>query len=115
MSGPKRGRGFVRSGVLLLIVGLVLGVVGVVGVIAKAGSGLTADFRSPVVTTPGTVIRHLDPGTYVVYEETGTRNRFGPVTTTQDNGVTLTPDEVMVTGPAGRDASRGPTQPLTRH
>ena len=101
MSGGKRGRGFVRWGVLLLVIGFVLGVVGVVGVIAKAGSGLRADFRSPVATTPASVIRHLDPGTYVVYEETGTRKRFGPVTTNQDAFVTLTPDQVTVTDPAG--------------
>ncbi len=100
MTGAKRGRGFVRWGVLLLVVGFALGVVGVVGVIAKAGSGIRADFQSPVVTTPGAVIRHFDPGTYIVYEETGTRSRFGPVTT-GNTGVTLTPEDVTVTDPAG--------------
>jgi hypothetical protein len=101
MSGSKPGHGFVRWGVLLLVVGVVLGIVGVVGAIAKAGSGLKADFRSPMIATPGVVMPHLDAGTYVVYEQTGTRSRMGPLRTTEGRGLTLTPDQVRVTAPDG--------------
>src|SRR3954447_17242688 len=101
LTGVKPGRGFIWTGVALIVVGLLLGVVGVFGVIAQAGRALSADFRSSVVTTPTTVVRHLEPATYVVYEQTGTTHRRGVVTTTQDNAVTLTPGQVKVTDASG--------------
>ena len=90
-----------RWGSFLVVVGILLGLTGVVGVAVKAGSGLRADFTAPVESAPTVVSRDLTPGTYMVFELTGTTRRVGPLTTSRDTGVTLTPDEVRVTAADG--------------
>jgi hypothetical protein len=97
----RRARGFFVWGTVLLVGGVLLAAVGITGIIAKTGGGIRDDLRAPVVATPAAFTRDLTPGTYLVYELTGTSDHFGPVTTSRDTGVTLTPDRVDVTAPSG--------------
>jgi hypothetical protein len=70
----------------------------VVGAAIAAPSGIIAVVRAvrsintPIITTPGTVTRHLDAGTWLILQ----RSDIGGTTTAQ-----IDPSQVQVTGPDG--------------
>jgi hypothetical protein len=60
----------------------------------------------------------LHAGSWVVFEQTGVERRNGPVTVTTNNPVTLTPDQIRITGPAGMlvpTAQAAPDQTINRN
>ena len=72
MTGSPRLRGLVGWATIVLVVGLAVALIGLAGVIGRAGGGLLTDLNAPVVSTPTDFTRTFDPGTYVVFELTGT-------------------------------------------
>jgi len=97
----SRGRGLVITGAVLAGVSLVLVVVAGVLIGRSVGGPLISAFTSPARTTPVDASLSLNPGRYTVFERTGTSSKTGPVTATSNNGTTVTPDDVTVTGPDG--------------
>lgn len=100
----KPGGAGILWGILLLVASVVVGVAGVIG-IAVAGVNSVSDLLdSPKMTVPGSSSFTLEPGTWVIYEPTGT-SRVGSPTT---RGLTsLRPSDVTVTGPNGNDVPTG--------
>jgi hypothetical protein len=85
-----------------MVVGVVLGVVSVVLLVSGVVGGLADALTAPSYPTPARVTldaRHT--GTYFVYELTGSRQQDGPLTVTNDGGVTVSPGDVRVTAPDG--------------
>jgi hypothetical protein len=68
------------------------------------------------VSTPGSTQRHLDAGTWLIFERTGTTTGGAGFTITRNSLTDLTPDEVSVTGPSGAVTVRlaAPNQTITR-
>jgi hypothetical protein len=89
----RKGAGLIITGVVLLVLALVGFIAGVAGIASGAGSSISDSLTSPEVSVPGTITRTLSPGTYVVYEASGT-SKTSQVTT-------LSPSDVTVTGPDG--------------
>jgi hypothetical protein len=91
-----------NPGLMVLLAGLAVGVVGVVVVIFLAGPALKGGLVGPTYTTPFSRQVHLERGTYVVFERTGTE-RGGPgLKFTSNSGTSLLPDDVRVTDASGR-------------
>lgn len=92
----KRGRGAIVTGAVLLVLGLVAVVAGIVGLVASTAS-LVTGFGAPVIT-PTSITRTLEGGTtYVVYE----RVASGSGSASDPLPHTVTPEDVIVTGPDG--------------
>lgn len=83
---------------------LVLGVA-MLGLRTAPIFGTVVFATSHTVPMDGTL--SLDEGSWVIFERTGTQRGGGPVTVTTNGPVTLTADEVMVTGPTGRPVPTG--------
>jgi hypothetical protein len=85
---------------------------------ARAGMAVLGSLTQPAFEFPGTTsVRIDDPGTYAVYERTGTRSQNGPVTFSQNSGRTLEPGDITVTGPNGAAVRTSPvfgSETLTR-
>lgn len=95
-ASARRRAGFAVLGVSAVV--LVLAVVMfAVRIAPTLGSALFADSHALPMDTTMT----LDSGSWVVFEETGAQRRAGPVTTTENHGLSLTPDQVTITGPGG--------------
>ena len=103
------------------VVAIVVTIAGLL--IAAAGIMLTfAPFIRTIATpttlsTPGEVTLTLSPGTYLVYERTGTDASAGRGTFTRSKPATLTPEAVTVTSSSGEvlpDRFPGFTQTFTR-
>ena len=67
------------------------------------GSHVLGTVRSaPAIDVPGTVEMDLETGPYMVYEHTGSRSGFGGFNVSEDDGPTITPAQLTVTGPDGQ-------------
>ncbi len=108
VKGPR-----IRSAVAVFVLGILLVAPGV----WKFASSVVDILDGPVYSIPGTVRTHLDSGTYIVFERTGSANSFGPASVTTDHGITLDSTNVTVTDPSGNDVgvrSSVPNETITR-
>ena len=96
-AAPRPGPGL-RISIAFLVVATLLVLPALVQVVRSAVHTL----RSPAVSTPAVIQRHLGEGRYVVFERTGTRRGGGGVTFSTGHTVTMSPEEVSVVGPEGR-------------
>jgi Protein of unknown function (DUF2510) len=83
--------------VLLMVLGPILAIASVIVLAAGAFQTVT----SPTTTVPGSVTRTLEKGVYVVYELTGNTASSGGSTFGVSEPVTITPENVRITGPGG--------------
>lgn len=97
----RRSRPLVAWGAVLLVLGLLVGVVGGVVLVAQVGGDLVEVFTADAEATPLDQQLELREGTYIVYELTGSRT--GPVTTPASQYLTVAVDDVTVTAPDGTE------------
>lgn len=83
----------------MIVIGLVLGITGAVAL----GVAFWDVITGPRYTVPGVVRLHLDSGTHIVFEQTGTNQSFGPLNVNRFGGVSIEPGQLVVTGPDGAD------------
>jgi hypothetical protein len=102
MTSRRRWQGGLVAAVCLLVGAVLLGAVGVVGAAAVSGHSFLAAMVGPVEPTPAHFTRDLQPGSYLIYQLTGTSHRIGPLTTSFDSGVTINVGAVVILGPDGR-------------
>ena len=95
----RKGGGLIITGIVLLVLALIGFIAGIAVIASGAGSSITDSLTAPEDSVPGTITRTLSPGTYVVYEASGT-SKTSRVTT-------LSPSDVTVTGPDGAAVSVG--------
>lgn len=107
MAQSPPGRVAKRIGAALMLLAAVLGVVSIIGIIAGAGSSLLQTLDGPVYTAPASATMTLEPHTYVILEETGSRSGGGGFTVTHTGSVTIEPSDVIVTGPTGAPVLTG--------
>lgn len=88
-------------GAVLVVLGLLVGVVGGVVLVAQIGGDLVRVFSADAEATPLDQELELSEGTYIVYELTGSRT--GPVTTPASRYVTVGTADVTVTAPDGSE------------
>ena len=86
-----------KLGVALLVVGALSAVPLVVKAVTSVGASITAKSHR----TPFEITEDLDAGRYVVFERTGTTRTVGPITSTNNDAPTLSPELVDVVGPDG--------------
>lgn len=84
-----------------MVVGVLLGVAGGALFVRSAGASVIETFTTPIRVTPVDLTLELDEGTYVIYEATGQSRSSGAISTTQGQGVTISPDDVTVVNAAG--------------
>ena len=89
VKGPR-----VLTSVAVFLLGILLIAPGV----WNFASSVVDIFDSTVYSIPGTVRTHLDSGTYIVFERTGSSDSFGPASVTA-----LDATNVTVTDPSGND------------
>jgi hypothetical protein len=89
----------------ILIVGVIVAVPSTIAIAVRTVRALSV----PSMTTPGVANRHLTPGTWLIFERTGTKTGIGGFTITHINAPSIGPEDVTVTGPDG-DA---PVSPVT--
>jgi hypothetical protein len=97
-----------RIALAVLVVGAALAVPACVVLGWRFFGSLTA----PSFSTPGVQRRHLGTGTWFVFQRTGTSSGGAGFTVTFNDGVTLTGDDIEVTGP---DGTLCPVRPVTVH
>lgn len=97
-AGPQ-----LRTALAVIALGVAVAVVAGVGLVLR----VVSVFSSPAVSTPADLHRHLRPGTYEVYERTGSKSGAGGFSFTNDGPVTITPADVAVVGPDGRPVAVG--------
>lgn len=95
----RRSRPVVVWGAVLVVLGLLVGVVGGVVLVAQVGGDLIRVFSADAEATPLDQELELDEGTYIVYELTG--SRVGPVTPPDSRWLTVGVADVTVTAPDG--------------
>lgn len=102
---PNRDRGpRVRTAVVVALIGLLAAVPGIVGVVHTFGDVLS----SPAYQVPATLRLDLGSGDYTIYQRSGTRDSYGPLTVTRGADVELTPADVQITAPDGSDVPVAP-------
>jgi hypothetical protein len=107
-----------RIGLGVLGVSLVALVLAVVMLAVRLAPTFSSALLTDSHSVPMDATMTLDAGSWVVFEQTGVQRRSGPVTTTENRGVSLTPEQVTITGPAGEvvpTASIGSNQTLNRN
>ncbi len=90
--GPPLAVGFA-----VLAVGALVAVPSLVVIVTRTVHALS----SRVLVTPGSTERHLTPGTWRVFQRTGTKTGVAGLSITHLNPPDLQPAEVTVTGPDG--------------
>jgi Protein of unknown function (DUF2510) len=108
MPGQPRGVSTLkRVGLALIAVGVcVMALCGtVIGV--KIVPSLIRGITGPVYAVPMDRTISLSAGKYLVFERTGTRTSGGPITVTDDQGVSIGPDQIRVTAPDGTGVATG--------
>jgi hypothetical protein len=93
VSKPKGPR--LRNCVIMVVVGILVAIPGVVAL----GLGLWHEVSGPTITVPGTASLDLGRGTYIVFEKTGSKRQYGPLSVERDDGVTIDSRQVVVTSP----------------
>lgn len=93
LKGPR-----FRTSVVVLVVGILVAIPGVI----VFAVGFWNTVAGPTHDIPGSVRVDLGTGTYVVFEQTGHTDTYGPVTIGRGNGITIAARQVVVTGPQGR-------------
>ena len=91
--GPKPPGPSLRVSIVLIVVGLALLIPTLIGGIAGIVRAVTTSAR---FEAPNVVRVHLGKGDYMVYQDTGRNSPFST-----DDRVTITPNDVTVTGPDG--------------
>ena len=98
---PKpKGKGFVVTGAILLVLGIVLGIIGIAGAVGAAAKFVND--LGAVATAPATITRDLTAGTtYAVYVEAtgGTGSNDDPFTSD------VSSSDITVKGPDGSDVA----------
>ena len=94
--GRRAGRAPTIAGAILIIVAFVLGAISVGELVSGTVHGIVSAFNGPTVTTPVSVQRTLQPGTWIVYQLDAFQSGTGP------GAQILTPAQVAVTGPGGQ-------------
>ena len=84
------------------IVVIAAGVVAMVGAFVWFVWGFTATLTAPRFDVPGATSRQLSPGEYVLYQQIGSSNRTGPITTSRTTSASIRPESVRVEGSSGR-------------
>jgi hypothetical protein len=97
------GGALLALGVVAASIGAALFGIGTMGAALRT-------FTEPVRTAPADFTADLDTGTYVIYEQTGTRRDMGPFFNEQSRGVSITPADVLVLDPGGVEV---PVEPMT--
>jgi hypothetical protein len=87
----------------ILVLGLLLAVPAGVTLVVRSVRALGA----PSMAAPTVARRSLSPGTWVVFERTGTRSGFGGVTVSRTGSPVLAPADVTVTGQDGTEVPVG--------
>jgi Protein of unknown function (DUF2510) len=109
----KKGPPF-RTSAAVLVLGIIVAIPGVLILVFAFWHALSG----PTYTIPGSLHLDLGPGRYVVFERTGHRSSFGPVTVERDRGLLLETNQLVVNGPGGtslevREAT--PNENITRN
>jgi hypothetical protein len=120
---PARPRGHsrlvsFRIGLSLVGVGLVGGILAALLLVSALSSPFKAVFLSDPCSTPCSEVLRLDQGNYVVFEQIGTSNRYGPATSSTQVPATITSEDVSVTSSAGQElkiAELASTQTIDRN
>jgi hypothetical protein len=100
LDAPDRIRGpRLRTAIPVIVIGLVLGISGAVAL----GVAFWDVITGPRYVIPGTVVVHLDSGTHIVFEQTGTSESSGALTVSRFDAVSIEPNQVTVTAPDGSD------------
>ena len=103
MTAPQtEGRASRRRGSLawwVLGVGMAIAAIGIVGLMSSTGSILVQAATSPPLTSPGVLTVAMTPDEWAVYQLTGITKHVGPVTSSTQRAVTISPRQVVVTGP----------------
>jgi hypothetical protein len=97
-TAPARNRSTGPPFALSLVV-LLVGLVVVVVSVAAAVPNFRHSFDGPRLTPPGERTVVLDKGPWTLFERTGVSRTNGPLTVTNDRGVSLMPENVAVSGP----------------
>lgn len=103
-AAPKGGSTWLinfRTGWGLIAAGLVCGVAGVLLLVGSVGSAFTDMFFSDTCLTPCSLRLNLNEGKYLVFEQVGSSDQVGPVTSTRTDAASITPADVTVTAPTG--------------
>lgn len=102
-SVPVRRRGTwpIWSGAVIAVLSLAALAVCVAQLAVGAAGSVSDALTSPVLSVPGTRTLRLERSEYAVYELNGSQTRRGDVTAVQRHSITITPDQVTVTGPDG--------------
>jgi hypothetical protein len=87
-----------RTSFVVLGIGIAVAIVGGVGTGVTIGRSV---FNSPVVSLPAQLHRHLDPGTYQVYQRTGEARGGNAFTFSNNTPPSLSPSDVRVTSANG--------------
>jgi hypothetical protein len=107
-----KGPGFKLSAAVL-VGGIVVAIPGVL----VCAIGFWHTVFGPTFLVPGTTHLHRGTGTYIVFERTGNRSTYGPLTIARDDGVTIDSRQLLVTGPDGRSVravSSSPNESINR-
>jgi hypothetical protein len=99
MSVDRKPGPSLRIALALLVIGVMVAVPAAVTVALRAVRTLSTSS----ISTPGALRRHLAPGTWFVFQRTGTTSGGGGFTVTRNDAPTLTPSEVTVTAPDGSE------------
>jgi len=91
-AGPR-----LRTASIVVGAGFAIAVVSAIALLAP----VFGTMFSRSYTVPGTVHVHLSTGKYVIYEQTGSKRRVGPITVTHNDAPTITVDDVDVSAPSG--------------
>lgn len=87
----------------LALVIMLVGVALAVPLVVRSVTSVAGAVSGPVHDLPASFEEDLDPGRYVVFERTGTTRRTGGLSATRNAAPTLTPSDVVVTGPDGEE------------
>jgi len=86
-----------RISVAVLVIGILIAIPGVL----VFANGIWHTLSGPTYDVPGTTQLHLGKGTYIVFERTGGRQTYGPLTIRRNHGVTIGWNQLSVTGRGG--------------
>jgi len=114
----KRGLVDLRTGWLLVGVGLACGVAAAFMLVSSVGPAFDDAFLKHPCPTPCSEVRDLDAGHYLVFEQIGRSTSVGPLSSTTQGPTTITPADVVVTSPTGRTlavAEPGTSQTIDRN
>jgi hypothetical protein len=90
-----------RVGMAVLGASVVVVVLTTVMLIVRAAPTLSSGLLTDSYSVPMDATMTLEAGSWVVFELTGFERGAGPATSPQNHAISLTPDQVDVTGPTG--------------